>query len=440
MVRLSLSMIVKNEAQNLAHCLDSVRDLVDEMVILDTGSTDGTVEIARGYGACVESFTWIDDFAAARNACLEHCTGDWILVLDADEAIDSADHAAIRTAIESTSAQGLMLWMRNYLRTGAFMGCSGEAQANDGHYREGSTFSHHISRRALRLFRRQGEPVYRGRVHELAETYFDEHHLPLEDLEAVIHHYGKTDMDRDMAKQAEYTRMAKAEAAARPEDLDAHYNVIQEGLMIEDWAAVLASAKAFLALRDRAPLLVYLGAAMACQGLGRSAEALDYLQPVLAQEPDHPAALCVKGEALASLGRTAVAQQALLAAMEQNPAFTLPFLKLAELLERCGDLENARSVLEAGLDQNPKDLVLWTHLVALSARKAPDRVAADAWDAIQAVPDGGKGVWHLIVAHHLLASGAQQEACLVLERGLAVFPDHAELRAALEAARIRAHP
>ena len=73
MTRLSLAMIVKNEEERLAHSLGSVKDLVDEMVVLDTGSTDRTVEIARSFGAQVFPFTWQDDFSLARNAAISHC-------------------------------------------------------------------------------------------------------------------------------------------------------------------------------------------------------------------------------------------------------------------------------------------------------------------------------------------------------------------------------
>ena len=84
---LSLCMIVKNEERFLARCLDSVKDVVDEMIIVDTGSTDRTVEIAKSYGAKVYFHEWKNDFAEARNASLEKATGDWILVMDADEVL-----------------------------------------------------------------------------------------------------------------------------------------------------------------------------------------------------------------------------------------------------------------------------------------------------------------------------------------------------------------
>ncbi len=84
---LTLCMIVKNEEATLPRTLASVKDVVDEMVVLDTGSGDRTCEIAREFGARVYRFEWCDDFAAARNDCLKYATGDWILVLDADEVL-----------------------------------------------------------------------------------------------------------------------------------------------------------------------------------------------------------------------------------------------------------------------------------------------------------------------------------------------------------------
>ena len=84
---LSLSMIVRDEATRIEACLRSVQDFVDEMVVVDTGSTDETVALAQACGARVEHLEWPGDFAPARNAALEHVKGDWVLVLDADEQL-----------------------------------------------------------------------------------------------------------------------------------------------------------------------------------------------------------------------------------------------------------------------------------------------------------------------------------------------------------------
>jgi tetratricopeptide (TPR) repeat protein len=84
---LSLCMIVKNEATQLARCLSSAQGIVDEMIVLDTGSTDETISLAQSFGAQVHCFPWNNNFSEARNECLKYATGDWVLVLDADEML-----------------------------------------------------------------------------------------------------------------------------------------------------------------------------------------------------------------------------------------------------------------------------------------------------------------------------------------------------------------
>ena len=84
---LSLCMIVKNERHNLSRCLTSAQPYVNEIIVVDTGSEDGTPEIALQYGAKVRYFEWCDDFAAARNYAISQASGDWILMPDADEEI-----------------------------------------------------------------------------------------------------------------------------------------------------------------------------------------------------------------------------------------------------------------------------------------------------------------------------------------------------------------
>jgi glycosyltransferase involved in cell wall biosynthesis len=86
-MKLSMCVIARDEEASIADCLDSAAPFVDELLVVDTGSRDGTVEIARRHGARVEHFTWVNDFAAARNAAIEAASGDWILMLDADERL-----------------------------------------------------------------------------------------------------------------------------------------------------------------------------------------------------------------------------------------------------------------------------------------------------------------------------------------------------------------
>jgi FkbM family methyltransferase len=101
--RLSVCLIVKNEEEFLGRCLASVRDVAAQIIVVDTGSTDGTVAIAKEHGAEVHHFAWCDDFSAARNAALEHATGDWILSLDADEELLAEHKETLRREMQSTT-------------------------------------------------------------------------------------------------------------------------------------------------------------------------------------------------------------------------------------------------------------------------------------------------------------------------------------------------
>ncbi|MGD1864661.1 MAG: tetratricopeptide repeat protein [Phormidesmis sp.] len=100
MATLSLCMIVKDEVENLPRALASVRDLADEIVVIDTGSGDATPTIAEEAGAKVNFLMWGDDFSVARNASLDQATQDWILVLDADETLTQAGYDFIRSIKE----------------------------------------------------------------------------------------------------------------------------------------------------------------------------------------------------------------------------------------------------------------------------------------------------------------------------------------------------
>lgn len=101
MITVSLCMIVKNEERILRRCLDSVADLVDELVIVDTGSEDATKEIAAEYGAAVYDFAWVDDFSAARNFAFSKATGDYVYSADADEVLDEENRGRFRRLKET---------------------------------------------------------------------------------------------------------------------------------------------------------------------------------------------------------------------------------------------------------------------------------------------------------------------------------------------------
>jgi tetratricopeptide (TPR) repeat protein len=143
----SLVMIVRDEEHCLGRCLDSVDGVVDDLVVVDTGSTDSTVQIARDAGARVLHEPWRDDFAAARNVGLAAATGKWILHLDADEELDATARTRLRDTLRRAgSAAAIRLTIRNLLP-------DDELQA-------------FVDAPNVRLFRNRSAHRYEGRVHE----------------------------------------------------------------------------------------------------------------------------------------------------------------------------------------------------------------------------------------------------------------------------------
>lgn len=118
MTTISLTMIVKNEAETLPKCLEGVKSYVDEMIVVDTGSTDNTKELAQIYGAKVYDFEWRNDFAVARNFSLAQSTSDWNLVLDADEYVEKWDIDKVREFIKNSKSLGKIKIMSSFIQNG----------------------------------------------------------------------------------------------------------------------------------------------------------------------------------------------------------------------------------------------------------------------------------------------------------------------------------
>lgn len=116
MPTISLVMIAKNEERCIARCLNSLKQAVDEIIVIDTGSTDRTIEIARSFDAKVLHFDWVDDFSAARNYGIEHAMGDWILSLDADEYFTHDPRESLRSFINGDARIGKITIVSRFIR------------------------------------------------------------------------------------------------------------------------------------------------------------------------------------------------------------------------------------------------------------------------------------------------------------------------------------
>jgi glycosyltransferase involved in cell wall biosynthesis len=176
-------MIVKDEEEMLPRCLAAVRDAVDELVIVDTGSTDRTGEIALEYGAKLIDFTWTGSFSDARNVSFDAATGDWLMFLDADEVLVEGDGERLRALTGQTWREAHYLLETNHTGT----------------LEDGTAVTHN----ALRVFRNRPGLRFEGRIHEQIA-----HHLPaflperLHVSDVRIDHYGYLGAVRDSKEKS----------------------------------------------------------------------------------------------------------------------------------------------------------------------------------------------------------------------------------------------
>lgn len=209
--RISLCMIVKDEARNLRRCLESVVGAVDEIIVVDTGSSDDTYKIAGQYGARVYSFPWNENFSDARNASLETATGDWILFLDADEELAPESKEVLRRITADDTVEGYFIKIINYI-------------GNEGCFEPSPDI-------IFRLFRNRREYRFRGAIHEqIADVILEKNsrakYQIAEDM--VILHYGYLNQQIEAKdKKSRNLAIIERELAGAPDNrlLRYHYGV-----------------------------------------------------------------------------------------------------------------------------------------------------------------------------------------------------------------------
>lgn len=225
----SLCMIVKNEEKHLALCLQSVRDVVDEMIIVDTGSTDKTKDIAKVFGARLFDFPWTGDFSAARNESLAHATGDWVFIMDADEVISPRDHGEIK-ALASRKLKGPVAYLfsqRHYMNNASVIGW----RANEGEYPE-EAGQGWVSSSQVRLAPRRKDVFYANVVHELMDASLVAQKIPVYRAKAIVHHYGKLDATKDLSKGEDYYLLGKIKYENNPDDIKNIYELAKQASVL----------------------------------------------------------------------------------------------------------------------------------------------------------------------------------------------------------------
>jgi tetratricopeptide (TPR) repeat protein len=315
-------MIVKNEEANLAKCLMSVRPVVDEMIVVDTGSSDRSKGIAAALGARVFEYPWTNDFSEARNYSLAQASGDWILVLDADECLAPMDGALLTKTVKNSKNKEFAYRMitRNYTNQAALRGWT----ANNGEYYGIEAGEGWIPSVKVRLFPNREGIAFVGAVHELVEPTLSRLRMRMKDCNVPVHHYGKLDPAKVNKKGPEYYRLGikKIEdtnagyhalkelaiqaseleeyqeavkiwenvIATNPTDAPAYLNAGYACFMLKQYekAAILSNKALELAPDLREAALNLAGCEFM---LGNVQCAISLLETILAKEPDYPPAM-----------------------------------------------------------------------------------------------------------------------------------------------------
>lgn len=215
---LSVCMIVKNEERYIRDCLESIKDVADQLVIIDTGCTDNTLRIAREYDAEIYPFKWIDDFSAARNASIKYAQCNWIFWLDADERLKSQSIPFLRKVISKNNHH-------------IVYNVQIENETNDAADAQIST--------AYRLFPNNIGIGFKNRIHEQL-TVSSKIKITSVNSQITLTHLGyalqgRQKQDKDRRNIALLEKMVKE----NPEDAYAHYTYGQQLSLIKDFKKAL---------------------------------------------------------------------------------------------------------------------------------------------------------------------------------------------------------
>ena len=287
-MKVSLCMIVRDEEEMLPGCLDSVKDVVDEIVIVDTGSRDNTIEIAKQCGARVYEQLWEEDFSKARNLSLDQAKGEWILVIDADERLTAASAKELRSELERCSAEGLRVMVRDLVREHGI--------------------SDFLVNTSTRVFRNRREYRYERRIHEQIDSSILAVRLgPIPvTSNLTIDHYGYLkEVVTKKEKRRRNLTLAEAEVMTIGDGFS-YYNLGVELIRHQRYTEALAALDNALAQLDPSQLVAaeaYHRKAICLMEMGKYSESLTVLDEALQLYPHFTDLLFQQAEVLCQLRR-----------------------------------------------------------------------------------------------------------------------------------------
>lgn len=355
---ISVCLIAKNEEQLIGNCLSSVSRIADEVIVVDTGSTDRTRVIAEGFGAHVIQHKWNGSYGSARNVYLRAARGDWILILDADETIAREDLAKIERLVRRRSVIGYRLTVRNYTDEHDLMW---NWVPNDCAYPGEEEFSAcpgWMKTLALRLFRNFPDLEYlEGNLtHTTLIESLRKHPGRIEDLDNVaIHHfqYLKGGSRFLSAKQRLKLKSEILHVKQFPQDPDPYLNIAKT-LFAEKRDKEALSYLARAVKLDRSFHDAYQLWGMIELANGRLSSAEKQLKRALRIRAESADAWALLGITLVEGGRHSDGMRALKTALQLHPQHLLAHNSLGVLYEDLGMQEEARKQYLVALQLHPR--------------------------------------------------------------------------------------
>lgn len=358
---ISLCMIVKNEAAHLERCLNSVGRLVSEIIVGDTGSEDGSIDIARQFGAQIVPVKWEQDFAKARNAVLEQAACSWILVLDADEEVADWDPSQLEKLLNDRNAYGYYVQMISYV---------GEADSRE-----------FITDNVCRLFRNDPRIRFRGRIHEEVSQSI----LELADSQLLfsslkLNHYGYLKSEIDQKNKSKRNQSIIQEALKDdPQDFMLQYALATEYFQIEEYEEAVNILLSLLDTKDAGPGHVsdlYLKAAYSLYMLGDDDQASEVIKKGLSHYPNFSDLYEIQASLLLRQGRTLDAYKTLQTSLRLGDVSAIyssssgcgtyrTHYLAGRICESLLNFEEASEHYERSLSFRPDYLPAWGEFVAL---------------------------------------------------------------------------
>lgn len=324
MPKLSLCMIALDEEKDLPACLKIAKPFVDEIILVDTGSTDKTKQIAEKFGAKVYDFKWVNDFSAARNFSLKKAKGDWILVLDADELVSEDDFKRLRSLMEE-DADAYFLDQRNYTQDTKVFGW----KPPDNYVEcRGKGYS---SNPLVRFFRNKKGVEFSNAIHEMIDKSLEKIGAKVSDSGIPIHHYGYLRPEDFLnQKREKYLDIGLEQIKKTPDNPRPYYEVA----------------------------LIY-------KNTGRLDEAEEHLKKVAELDPNYKLVYTNLGEIYTRKRNLKKAVECYRKSMELKPNNENAYINLSLIFFKIKRVNEAIALLGRALEKNPESATAYNNLALI---------------------------------------------------------------------------